>query len=60
MDMVLPDWLQIKTIEKRIGRKLTDEEVNGKPVRIKSNGQVELVKIAKVHMLWLHKNNSCK
>lgn len=56
--MYIIDWLAVKTLEKKLGRKLTPDEVMGNKV-VKLSKE-EHVKLTRVSMLWLHNKNSCK
>lgn len=56
---MVKDWIQIKSLEKLLNRKLSQEEIEGiKSIRYWVNGKVETIRISKVHMLWLHNTNS--
>lgn len=54
---MIPDILQIKTIQRLIGRQLTELERSGfKSIKVEG----KLIRINQVSIQWLHNKNSCK
>jgi hypothetical protein len=59
--MLIGDPIQIKIIEKKIKRRLTEEEKCGqRAIRVYLDEQIRMIRIAQVSLYWLHNTNSCK
>lgn len=56
--MIIRDFIAVKYLERILKRPLTEEEINGKPIRYLFNGRVEVTQIAKVPLLWIHNKNN--
>lgn len=55
--MIIIDWIAVKSIERKLNRKLSEAEILGTK-KIKVSDQ--FIQIDKVYILWLHSKNSCK
>ncbi len=56
--MMIADMLQVKRLERQLGRRLNEREIRGEVwVRLPGYGDV---KVKQVSLKWLHNKNNCK
>lgn len=58
--MEILDWPLVKYLERLLDRKLTIEELGGKPIRYRHKGKIIIAKITKINLSEIHNTNSLK
>jgi hypothetical protein len=58
--MLIRDFIAVKHLERILKRPLTEEEIEGKPIKFTHKGKLIVTKIDKIPLLWLHNKNNCK
>lgn len=56
--MIIADWLQIKQIQRKLGRKLTNDEIRGQRWIKLPDGLTARIK--QIPLQWIHNKNNCQ